>query len=246
MRPFERQALKHVVRIVRSSPHSVRSVLQAAAMRQSRSTTRPTCQCSTFHRVAAQFGTPRDIDGHVVLVPLSLNVAAVGNLRPNHPVPVSGKLARPKVCQGIRAFCTKLTVAVPDLDHFLPASLFTETGTLLKQLQNLAKHLGECRYIRIVDKGAGELWGFCAAWVWDQVRSTPQSWERLISQAVTRMHLQRNQQGHLCVLYLLSKAKSLATGKWVWRGISASPSPVLDKQQLRLGARALTTHLRLH
>ena len=68
----------------------------------------------------------------MALVPLSLNIAGVGNLRPNDPVPVSGKLARQKVCQGIRAFCTKLTVTVPDFDHFLPASLFTETGTLLK------------------------------------------------------------------------------------------------------------------
>ena len=103
-----------------------------------------------------------------------------------------------------------------------------------------------------MDKGARELWGFCAAWVWDQVqqfmreeifqrvRSSPQSWERHISQAVTRSHLRRNQQGRLCVPYLLSKAKSLATGQWVWRGICASPSPVLDKQQWRLGARALT------
>ena len=130
-------------------------------MWQSRSTTRPTCQCSTFRSVAAQFGTLRYIDGHLALVPLSLNVAGVGNLRPNDPVAVSGKLARQKVCQGIRAFCTKLTVAAPDLDQFLPASLFTETGTPLKQLQNLAKHLAEYQYIRIVDKGAGEPWGFC-------------------------------------------------------------------------------------
>ena len=77
------------------------------------------------------------------LVPLSLNVAGVGNLRPNDLVPVSGKLAQQKVYEGIRALCTKPAVAVPDLEHFLPASLFTETGTLLKQLQNLAKHLAK-------------------------------------------------------------------------------------------------------
>ena len=92
------------------------------------------------------------------------------------------------MCHGIRAFCTKLTIEVPDLDHFLPASLFTETG-----LQNVATYLAEYQSICIVDKGAGELWGFCAAWVWDQVQqfmceenfqrvgSTPQSWGRRIS-----------------------------------------------------------------
>ena len=109
-------------------------------MKQSRSTTRPTCPCLAFHSVAAQFGTLRDIDGHVALVPLSLYVAGVGNLRPNDPVLVCGKVLREKVCKGIRAFCTKLSVAVPDLDHFLLASLFTETGTPLRQLQNFAKH----------------------------------------------------------------------------------------------------------
>ena len=80
------------------------------------------------------------------------------------PVPVCGKLSRDKVCQGIRAFCKKLSVPVPDLDHFLPCSLFTETGAVLRQLQNLAKHLAQFQYIRIADKGVGELWGFCGAW----------------------------------------------------------------------------------
>ena len=213
--------------------------------------------CSFFANVAAQFGSPRLIDGHVALVPLSLNVGGVGNLRPNDPVPMCGKLSRDNVCQGIGAFCKKLSVLVPDLDHFLPCSLFTETGAVLRQLQNLAKHLAQFQYIRIVDKGAGELWGFCGAWVWDQVHdfmlaenfqrsgSSPKDWEKHISGVVEKMSLQRNRLGRLCVLYLLSKAKSFVTGKRVWRGLFASPSPVLDKQQLRLGARAMTTLLRL-
>ena len=46
------------------------------------------------------------------------------------------------------------------------------------------------------------------------------------------------------MLYLLSKAKSLATGKWVWRGISASPSPVLDKQQLWIPQNFQFTEIR--
>ena len=125
LRPFERQALKHTVRIVHSSPHSMRSVLQVAAMKQCRSASRPQCTCSIFANVVAQFGSPRLIDGHAALVPWSLIVGGGGNLRPNDLVPVCGKLSREKVCQGIRAFCKKLSVAVADSDHFLPISLFT-------------------------------------------------------------------------------------------------------------------------
>ena len=91
LHPSERHALKRTVRIVRSSPHCVGSVLQAVAMRPLRSTTRSTCQCSMFCSVAAQIGSPRDIDCHVALVSLSLNFAGVGNLHPNDPVPMSGK-----------------------------------------------------------------------------------------------------------------------------------------------------------
>ena len=114
---------------------------------------KPQCRCSFFANVAAQFGSPRLIDGHVALLPLSLNVGGVGNLRPNDPVPVCGKLSRDEVCQGIRAFCKKLFLPVPDLDHFLPCSLFNETGAVLRQLGNLATHLAQFQYIRIVDKG---------------------------------------------------------------------------------------------
>ena len=78
-----------------------------------------------------------------------------------------------------------------------------------------------------------------------RTRSNPKDWEKHISAVVEKMSPKRNRLGRPCVLYLLSKAKSLVTRKWVWRGISASPSPVLDKLQLRLGARAMTTLLRL-
>ena len=60
-------------------------------------------------------------------------------------------------------------VAVPLLDILLPNSLFPGTGTLLRQLRRLSGFLASFQYIRIVDKGSGELWGFCPAWVWEKV-----------------------------------------------------------------------------
>ena len=35
--------------------------------------------------------------------------------------------------------------------------------------KRLSAFLASFQYIRIVDKGSGELWGSCSAWVWDIV-----------------------------------------------------------------------------
>ena len=60
--------------------------------------------------------------------------------------------------------------------------------------------------------------------VWDQVHEfmLAENFQRSgssrlkhISGVVEKMSLKRNRLGRLCVLYLLSKAKSLVTRKWV-------------------------------
>ena len=55
----------------------------------------------------------------------------------------------------------------------------------------------------------------------------------------------RSKHGKLCILYVLAKAKSLRTGKWVFRGNSASPTPILNRALLRMSARAFTCMLRM-
>ena len=173
------------------------------------------------------------------------------------PVPVPGARARAKANEGITDFCKHLQTPVPPLDQLLPPSSFLESANLLRQLRHLSKFLARSQYIRIVDKGAGETWGFCSAWLWDKVEEfminekfvpagcTQEQWDRQISKAVKEMHLQRNPKGRLCILYVLAKAKSLWTKTWVFRGISASPAPVLDRQQLRLAARSFICMLRM-
>ena len=101
------------------------------------------------------------------------------------------------------------------------------------------------------------MWGFCSAWLWDKVEEfMPQEkfvpagcnqdlWDRRISRAIRDMNLQRNSKGRLCILYVLAKAKSLRTGTWVFRGISASPAPMLNRQELRLAARSFTCMLHM-
>ena len=63
-----------------------------------------------------------------------------------------------------------------------------------------------------MDKGAGEMWGFCAAWLWDQVEEfmrkenfipagcTVDQWNTKIARVVKDMSLQRNPKGRLCIL----------------------------------------------
>ena len=63
--------------------------------------------------------------------------------------------------------------------------------------------------------------------------------------AISGMEPESNNQGKLCVLYILAKAKSRRTQKWVFQGISASPAPILQRCQLRLGPQALTGVLRM-
>ena len=73
---------------------------------------------------------------------------------------------------------------------------------------------------------------------------TEKEWAQVIGDAILGMELERNKRGKRCVLYVLAEAKSQLTQKWVFRGISASPAPIL-RRQLRLGARAFTCMLRM-
>ena len=257
LKAYARQALRHTVRIVRSNPHTVRSVFQSKAMAQSRLMKKPPCRCAEFCKQAAQYGDVIDVDGHVALVPVALNVGGHGDRRPNDPVPVPGHEAREKAISGINSFCTHLNIPIPPLNILLPNSLFPETGTLLRPLRCLSGFLASFQYIRIVDKGSGELWGFCSAWVWEKVTEfminenfdhtgwTQDEWAHAIGDAISDMELERNKQGKLCILYVLAKAKSRRTKKWVFRGISASPAPILQRRQLRQGAWAFTCMLRM-
>ena len=257
LKTYAHQALRHTVRIVRSNPHTVRSVFQSKAMAPSRMMKKPPCRCVEFASQANQYGDVIEVDGHLALIPVALNVGGHEGLRPNDPVPIPGSEAQKNAISGITTFCTHLHVPVPPLDILLPPSLFPESGTLLRQLRCLSKLLASFQWIRIVDKGSGEPWGFCSAWVREKVTEfminekfhdtgwTQDQWTLVIGDALSDMELERNKRGKLCILYVLAMAKSRRTGKWLFRGISASPAPILQQRQLRKGALAFTCMLRM-
>ena len=223
-----------------SNPHTVRSVFQSKAMAQFGMMKKPTCRCAEFASQAEQYGDVIDVNGHVALIPVALNVGGHGGLRPNDPMPIPGHEAPKKAISSITTFSTHLNVPVPPLDIVLPPSLFPKSGILMRQLRRLSKFLASFQYIRNVDKGSGELWGFCSAWVWEKVtefminakfhdtRWTQDQWTLAIRDAVSDMELQRNKHRKLCILSVQAKAKSRRTRKWVFRGISASPAPILQ------------------
>ena len=170
------------------------------------------------------------------------------------------RLLRAKAVIGITDFCTR-KVPVPPLDRLLPPSLLPESRNLLHQLRRVSRYLAKFQYVRVVDKGAaygaGEMWGLCSAWVWEKVEEfmisenfartnwTQREWKQNIAKVVKDMKLQCSEWGRLCILYVLAKAKSLRTRKWVFRGISAALAPILNQQQLRIAARSFTCMLRM-
>ena len=74
LKAYEHKALRHIVRIVRSNPHTVRSVFQFHVMKQARLPTRLECRCAAFQPLAEQFGTWINIQGRVALIPLRLDI----------------------------------------------------------------------------------------------------------------------------------------------------------------------------
>ena len=109
MKAYEHHAVRHTVRIVRSNPHTVRSVFQSKAMAQSRLMKKTPCRCAEFQKHASEYGEVIDVDGHIALVPVALNVGGHGGLRTNDLVPVPGHGAGGGFGAGLSSawwFCT--------------------------------------------------------------------------------------------------------------------------------------------
>ena len=129
----------------------------------------------------------------------------------------------------------------------------------IKYVQSAVHPLSFVLYVRIVDKGPGELWSLCRAWAWDVVLaflqkegyspvadSAAECHQNLCSIAAKHGWLVNN-KAELCK-YLIGKAKSLVKRSWLWPNpnpnLALNPKPVLQKQKLKTSARAFTAFLR--
>ena len=106
--------------------------------------------------------------------------------------------------------------------------------------------------MRVVDKGPGQLWGFCKSWAWQQLQAflsaqgySPQS--RDMAEVLQSLQTQivnsgwpLNPQGTMVLMYLIGKAKSRIHIALQWRPIAAAAKPLITKGKPRIAARAFT------
>ena len=232
-------------------------VCVCAAKKADLSTDRPECCCQQQRDCLENIGGVCEAEGHLAVVPVKIMTREGQVLRPRDGLPVNGLKARDVAYKAIQAFAKQVKGTVPDLHTSLPASLFPESGADLKYVQTTVTDLSCILYVRIVDRGPGELWGFCRTRAWDvvhnfltkegykPVKETAVECHKLMSSIAENKGWPVNTGAELCRLYLIGKAKRLLKGKWLWRPIAANPKPVLHKIQLKIAARAFTTFLRL-
>ena len=110
--------------------------------------------------------------------------------------------------------------------------------------------------VRIVDKGAGQLWDFCRQWAWDATgrfleeggyESVQQEVSSYMAEAVSNaktLGCPVNPKAKITHMYLIGKVKSVWAGKgWLWRPIAAAPEPVIAKSKLNKPPQSFRTRL---
>jgi hypothetical protein len=248
---WEKQALHKSVRVVRSTPYTVQRLIQKPAKQFDASPSRPKCACHRIAHLATHMP-----DGHCAVIPVQFSLPSGTRVRPKDPLPIPGHEARAAAIKCLQAFGKQVHSTVADVPQLIPAHHFAEPGRDLQFVREQVLTLSQSLYIRIVDKGVGQVWGFCKWWVWGVLESfvraegyvtssaSPSDVKSKILKLVEQNGWDGNPQGMLCTMYLLGKAKSLTKAQWLWRGIYAIPRPLINKKSLRIAARTMTRFLR--
>ena len=117
---------------------------------------------------------------------------------------------------------------------------------------SIAADLSEVAVVRVVDKGPGQLWGFCKYWAWQRLKSflQAQGYSRQTRDMLEVVQDPRaqilnsgwplNQQSAMALMYLIGKAKSCISVAIQWRPIAAAAKPLITKGKLKIAARAFT------
>ena len=138
------------------------------------------------------------------------------------------------------------------LSSLLPRSEFAEGGELRRRVRAIASDVSRVAAVHIVDKGPGQLWGFCHQWAWDELqnfllqqryiresRDMPRMLHDLHA-SITANNWALGPKGRLALLYLIGKAKLQVPVEVLWRPIAAAAAPIISRQRLRVAARAFT------
>ena len=116
---------------------------------------------------ASQYGYLVTIAHHVAFIPVRITEFSDTRLRPRDPLPVPGGFAREQALKGIQAFAHQVKGAAPH-SHAIRPDAFREMGRLLTRVKAIAQQRPSSDFtVCVLDKGVGQLWGFCGQWIWD-------------------------------------------------------------------------------
>ena len=100
------------------------------------------------------------------MVPVTLYFSDGSVARPKDILPILGHKAHAAALKSIGSLGKQLRTSLTECAHLLPESLFPEQGHEKRYLERQISDFAGSLYIRTVDKGAGQVWGFCQWWVW--------------------------------------------------------------------------------
>ena len=251
----QRHAVVGKIVLARTAPLTVRRVFERPANKFGTAAEEPQCKCQADNRhVWEAAGSVVNVDGHFALVPVHIEHAG-SVLRANDPLPCGGTTSYRQAVRSLQN--PAKTLGVPELGdvqlrNFLPQSGFSVSNDLRERVRRIATDLSDVAVVRVVDKGPGQLWGFCKYWAWHQLKTFLQAQgysrdttnlqeilQNLRSQ-ILNSGWPLNQQGAMALMYLIGNAKSRLSVGIQWRPIAAAAKPLITKGKLRIAARAFT------
>ena len=190
------------------------------------------------------------IDNHFCLLPVTIPFKGQP-LRAKDPLPCPGLKSFHEASTQLKHPYSFLQSPSPNVQSFITPSQFPESGDLRTMVLTIAETLSKIAVIRFADKGTAMLWGFCAAWVWDNVDrfltsedytplplSSSDAVKGNLSSIVEAHHWPLNKNASIPLLYILAKVKSLTKQLIVRRSVAAVVQPFNLRHWLRLAARA--------
>ena len=219
--------------------------------------TRPPCHCNMQHLPTwSMGGTSYTIDNHFCLLPVTIPFKGQP-LIAKDPLPCPGLKRFHEASTHLKRLCSFLQTPSPNVHSFITPSQFPESGDLCTMVLTIAETLSKVAVIRVADKSAAMLWGFCAALVWDNVDrflisenytplpfSSSDAVKGNLSSAIQAHHWPLNKNASIPLLCILAKAKSLTKQMIVWHPITAVVQPFILRHWLRLAARGFTFFLK--
>ena len=168
------QAVLSRIVVVRSVPLTVRRAFESAANKQGVQSGCPSCYYSDAHAsVWVAAGDVTRVQGHFCLLPLRIEHQGTP-LRANDPLSCNGDLSRKGAIKSLKQLADVLGVAplfAYQLSLLLLRNEFTEGGELRCRVRAIVSDLSYVAVVRIVDRGPGQLWGFCRQWAWDELQN---------------------------------------------------------------------------